>query len=210
MRVNPEKKEEKERVTQALLRVTLRLAATHGFVSLGLREVARAADIAPTSFYRHFADMEELGLALIEELAGRFTSGWVSPDGVPPAGAGTERAFDALSARALASAAEDPELMRFILAERVGAIPSFRAAIGKKLSVVRSAIHDGFVEELGVDAVKARAPVSDAADAATALLLEACEQSLDRGAEQVPALREQLLRQIRVLLAGAAAVGALS
>jgi TetR/AcrR family transcriptional regulator, fatty acid biosynthesis regulator len=208
LRVNPEKKEEKERVTQALLRVTLRLAATHGFVSLGLREVSRAADIAPTSFYRHFADMEELGLALIEELGGRFVGSWTEPDGAAPAG--PERTFAVIAARALAAVSEDPELLRFILAERVGAIPSFRAAIYEKLSVVRGAIREGFVGELAVDPVKARAPLSDAADAATTLLLEACGQALDRGGEHVPALREQLLRQIRVLLAGAAAVGALS
>src|ERR1051326_2609886 len=56
VRINPEKKEDRERVARELLRVPLRLAAAHGFVSLGLREVSRAADIAPTSFYRHFAD----------------------------------------------------------------------------------------------------------------------------------------------------------
>ena len=34
--------------------------------SLSLREVARAAAIAPNSFYRHFRDMDELAVALIE------------------------------------------------------------------------------------------------------------------------------------------------
>lgn len=37
------------------------------FSSLSLREVTRAAGIAPTSFYRHFDDMNDLGLALVEE-----------------------------------------------------------------------------------------------------------------------------------------------
>ena len=57
MRPSPHKQEEKERVPLSLLDAALTLGATHGFASLGLREVARAADIAPTSFYRHFADM---------------------------------------------------------------------------------------------------------------------------------------------------------
>jgi Bacterial regulatory proteins, tetR family len=47
-------KEEKEKVRRALLAATLRLAAPYGFASLSLREVAREAGIAPTSFYRHF------------------------------------------------------------------------------------------------------------------------------------------------------------
>ena len=38
-----------------------------GFSSLGLREVTKEAGIAPASFYRHFKNMEELGLALVSE-----------------------------------------------------------------------------------------------------------------------------------------------
>ena len=37
------------------------------FRHVSLREIAKLAGIAPTSFYRHFHDMEGLGLALIEE-----------------------------------------------------------------------------------------------------------------------------------------------
>jgi AcrR family transcriptional regulator len=43
------------------------LALGRSFDTLSLREVAKLAGIAPTSFYRHFHDMEGLGLALIEE-----------------------------------------------------------------------------------------------------------------------------------------------
>ncbi|WP_026376844.1 HTH-type transcriptional repressor FabR [Aestuariibacter salexigens] len=35
--------------------------------AISLREVARAAGIAPTSFYRHFKDIDELGLTLVDE-----------------------------------------------------------------------------------------------------------------------------------------------
>jgi AcrR family transcriptional regulator len=42
------------------------LAAGRSFDTLSLREVAKLSGIAPTSFYRHFHDMEDLGLALIE------------------------------------------------------------------------------------------------------------------------------------------------
>jgi AcrR family transcriptional regulator len=43
------------------------LALGRSFDTLSLREVAKIAGIAPTSFYRHFHDMEGLGLALLEE-----------------------------------------------------------------------------------------------------------------------------------------------
>lgn len=38
------------------------------FSSISLREVAKNAGVVPTSFYRHFTDMEELGLNLVDEL----------------------------------------------------------------------------------------------------------------------------------------------
>lgn len=53
--------------TEDLLTAALRLVGPHRSVStLSLREVARAAGIAPNSFYRHFRDIDELAVALIE------------------------------------------------------------------------------------------------------------------------------------------------
>ena len=43
------------------------LSAEKSFSNLSLREVAREAGIAPTSFYRHFSDMDELGLEMVDE-----------------------------------------------------------------------------------------------------------------------------------------------
>lgn len=45
-----------------------------GFGSLSLREVARRAGIVPTGFYRHFQDMNALGLALVAEVGETFRS----------------------------------------------------------------------------------------------------------------------------------------
>ena len=39
------------------------------FSTISIREVARSADVVPTSFYRHFTDMDDLGLALVDELS---------------------------------------------------------------------------------------------------------------------------------------------
>jgi len=60
--------EQKLRTRRALLDAALELlSAERVFSSLSLREVTRTAGIAPTSFYRHFEDMNDLGLALVEE-----------------------------------------------------------------------------------------------------------------------------------------------
>jgi AcrR family transcriptional regulator len=53
---------------QALLDAALeQVDGGESFEALSLRSVARAAGVVPTAFYRHFASMDELGLALLEE-----------------------------------------------------------------------------------------------------------------------------------------------
>ncbi len=60
--------EQKLKTRRALLDGALQiLSPERVFSNLSLREVTRAAGIAPTSFYRHFDDMNDLGLALVEE-----------------------------------------------------------------------------------------------------------------------------------------------
>lgn len=60
--------ERKQRTRESLLDAALTLMNQgRSFTSLGLREITREAGVVPTSFYRHFKDMDELGLALVEE-----------------------------------------------------------------------------------------------------------------------------------------------
>ncbi len=62
------RKQQKEETRQRLMNAAAaELALGRSFDTLSLREVAKLAAIAPTSFYRHFHDMEGLGLALMEE-----------------------------------------------------------------------------------------------------------------------------------------------
>ncbi len=48
------------------------LEERRSFSSLSLREVAREAGLVPTAFYRHFASMDELGLALVQSTSERL------------------------------------------------------------------------------------------------------------------------------------------
>jgi AcrR family transcriptional regulator len=61
------RQERKEKTRQALLDAALKLVEQQGFGSLSLRQVTREAGIVPTAFYRHFRDMDELGLALVAD-----------------------------------------------------------------------------------------------------------------------------------------------
>ena len=64
----PSRASGKMNTRQALLEATLRMVeAGKSFDGLSLREVTREAGIVPTAFYRHFQDMDELGLALVDD-----------------------------------------------------------------------------------------------------------------------------------------------
>jgi AcrR family transcriptional regulator len=60
--------ERREQTRQALIDAALaQLDAGESFDALSLRSVAKAAGVVPTAFYRHFASLDELGLALVDE-----------------------------------------------------------------------------------------------------------------------------------------------
>src|SRR6476620_10395225 len=59
--------ERKEATRQRLLDVTLQWIANRSLDSISLREVARAAGIVPTAFYRHFDSMDQLGVELVDD-----------------------------------------------------------------------------------------------------------------------------------------------
>jgi AcrR family transcriptional regulator len=65
--VSESRRERKQRTRADLLQAALVLLKDNSFASLSLREVSRRAGVVPTAFYRHFASMEELGLALVDE-----------------------------------------------------------------------------------------------------------------------------------------------
>lgn len=65
--------EQKLQTRQALLDAACELMQSgRGFGSISLREVARSAGIVPTGFYRHFPDMDALGLALVGQVEATF------------------------------------------------------------------------------------------------------------------------------------------
>jgi TetR/AcrR family transcriptional regulator, fatty acid biosynthesis regulator len=71
----PPRAEQKQQTRQALMDAALSLMDSgRGFGSLSLREVSRTAGIVPTGFYRHFDDMDQLGLALVAEVDATFRS----------------------------------------------------------------------------------------------------------------------------------------
>ncbi|MFJ5179161.1 TetR family transcriptional regulator [Streptomyces griseoviridis] len=122
---------QKQRTRQALLDAALGLLAEQSLSSLGLREVTRAAGVAPTAFYRHFRSTADLGVALVEEALDSLhpmIGTTVSPDDDS----------DRRIARAVALIAghvdAHPAHVRFVARERHGGVQPVREAIGEQLA----------------------------------------------------------------------------
>ena len=127
--------ERKEQTRRKLLDAALTLVGERGFAALSLRELCREVGIAPTAFYRHFANLDALGLVLVEESFGALGSMLrdARADRSPP-----ERLIDAsvelLSRHVRANRAH----FRFVSRELAGGHSTVRAAIRKELQLFRS------------------------------------------------------------------------
>ncbi|NLU70604.1 TetR family transcriptional regulator [Streptomyces sp. HNM0574] len=137
---------QKAKTRRALLDAGLRLLEHQSLSSLGLREVTRAVGVAPAAFYRHFRDIADLGVALVEESLGSLHE--VVRTVLAERSDELER-IGATVATLARYVQERPSHIRFIARERHGGVEDVRKAIGAQL--------DRFAEEvaaaLGTDAV---------------------------------------------------------
>ncbi|WP_409490359.1 TetR family transcriptional regulator [Amycolatopsis sp. cmx-11-12] len=134
------RQERKQRTRQALLDAALDLVAERGFSGLSLREVAKQAGIVPTAFYRHFASMDELGVALVEESM-RTLRMMIRSARTRPAAYNDMIRTSVRILREHVRAHEDH--FHFLTRERYGGTGPVRQAIGFELKL--------FVSELAVD-----------------------------------------------------------
>lgn len=127
----------KQASRRALLDAALALLEQQNLSGLGVREVTRAAGLSPAGFYRHFADLAELGVVLVREslanLHGMIRAVF--------AGAGEpEQLIDRSVEVIVAHVAEHPAYIRFLARERHGGVRPVREAVAAELRL--------FAEEL--------------------------------------------------------------
>lgn len=121
---------QKARTRFALLEAGLNLLEDQSLSSLGLREITRAVGVAPAAFYRHFRDMADLGVDLVEEALGSLHE--VIRTILAERSSDEER-IDATVATLALYVRQRPAHIRFIARERHGGVPEVRAAIGAQL-----------------------------------------------------------------------------
>lgn len=179
------------------------LASGRSFDTLSLREIAKLAGIAPTSFYRHFHDMDGLGLALIEEHgAGLLTLMHrvreQASEGHSLIRASVETLFDYIFS--------NQGVSRMIMQERMARESVFRKA-AKKLFVTMSV---DLADFLAWDAQQRGVPFSHpqlAANAAVAILFTTGITLLDAPVERREKGIEDAIVQLRMIMRGAEAMG---
>ncbi|MDO9264668.1 MAG: TetR family transcriptional regulator [Desulfosalsimonadaceae bacterium] len=147
-----EAKQQKEKTSQTLIESALELCAEEGYASLSLRSVARKAGIAPTSFYRHFREIDEMGVAMVgqakealeEWLAGarkKMTFPAVKPGDAPDK---LLTAIEHLTRPFVKTFTEcfqnNPWLIHLFFQERTGSSVALRAAITEAV--------DGLIRDL--------------------------------------------------------------
>ena len=135
-----ESRRRKPSTRDRLVEQALDATEAEAFSNLSLRELTRRVGIVPTGFYRHFADMDELGLEIVDQAFGTLQSmiRSVREDPVPPE--------DMIrgSVHVLAEhVRERPSHFRFIARELNGGSAVLREAIRDRLA--------SFTEELATD-----------------------------------------------------------
>lgn len=123
--------QQKERTRRTLIEAAFnQLNAEQGFTSLSLREVTREAGIAPTSFYRHFRDMDELGLAMVDE------SGLTLRQLMRQARKRIEKGGSVIQISIttfIEFIDNNPKIFLLLLRERAGTSSAFRSAIAREI-----------------------------------------------------------------------------
>ncbi|MEU2363081.1 TetR family transcriptional regulator [Streptomyces noursei] len=121
---------QKQKTRQALLDAALGLLEEQSLSSLGLREVTRVVGVAPTAFYRHFRDLGELGVALVEEALGSLH---VMVRAILAEQDAAEERIDRTIAVVERHVREHPAHVRFVARERRGGVRAVRHAIAGEL-----------------------------------------------------------------------------
>lgn len=191
--------DKKARTRKALIDAAVRLSAEYGFSGLSLREVTREADLAPTTFYRHFTDMDDLGLTLIDEV-GLSLRRLMRQAGQR---AGTERNIVKAEVEAfLAFIHEQTNLFRLLVGERSGSSSAFRKALHREMD----RFIGEFTEVLEQQSQVKGKPLVDAAltaEAIVAVVFNVGAESLDLPAHSRKQLVERILKEVQIIICGA-------
>lgn len=189
---------QKEKTRRALVDAAFnQLSSEKSFSNLSLREVAREAGIAATSFYRHFKDMDELGLAMVDE------SGLILRQLMRQARKRLETGGSVvvISVETFFEFIENrPNMFRLLLRESSGTSQAFRTAASREIQ--------HFVAELAEyiqwrDKEISRELAYIQSEGLVTLVFTAGSHALDMNSQERERLKQRVVMQLRMLARGA-------
>ena len=138
----PTRDERKRQSRQAIIDAALRLSTSgRSFNSISLREISREIGLVPTAFYRHFKDMDALGLELVDQISLNLKSTLhqIGQSYVYQPEAKIDKSLELF----FQTIHQHTEEWIFIITERWGASQAIRKAIAREIEYL--------VEDLAID-----------------------------------------------------------
>lgn len=166
--------------------------------SLGLREIAREAGIAPNSFYRHFRDVDDLAVALIDR-AGRTLRGIVREARlrITP-----ERSAIRTSVEAFMEQLDsDDKYLLILLREMSIGSEAFRQAADRELTHFEDELTDELIRMQETTGVKTHEPAL-VSKAITRLVFAMGATAADKSTAERAELIDQTVEMLRMIMNG--------
>ena len=193
------RQEQKLKTRQSIIDAAFQLLnETRTLSAISLREVAREAGIAPTSFYRHFKDMDELGLTLVDEaglalrqLMRQARRRIASGGGVIDTSVDTFMEFITASSN----------VFRLLLREHTGTSAAYRLAVSREIQHFTDELSDYIIEQLKIPHDIAVLQ----AEAMVRLVFSAGADALEADAILKAAISERVKKQLRFIQLGSLA-----
>lgn len=189
--------QQKEKTRRQLIDAALgQLSSERSFSSLSLREVAKEAGLAPTSFYRHFTDMDELGLTLVDE------AGLTLRQLMRQARQRIEKGGSVIRISVVTFMEfieNNGNIFRLLLRERSGTSAAFRAAVNREISYFTLELCDYLQQANQMDAEVAYMQ----ANAAVTIVFSAGSDALDSDKKDREQLALRTIQQLRFIARGA-------
>lgn len=188
---------QKEKTRRALVDAAFnQLTAEKSFSNLSLREVAREAGVAPASFYRHFKDMDELGLAMVDE------SGLILRQLMRQARKRLEKGGSVIviSVETFFEFIEDrPNMFRLLLRESSGTSQAFRTAASREIQHFVAELAE-YIQFRATHVSRELAYIQ--AEGLVTLVFTAGSHALDMNAQERAQLKQRVVMQLRMLARG--------
>jgi AcrR family transcriptional regulator len=191
--------QQKEKTRRLLIDAALnQLSSERSFSNLSLREVAKEAGLAPTSFYRHFTDMDELGLTLVDE-AGLTLRQLMRQARQRIAKGGSVIQISVQTFMELIES--NGNIFQLLLRERSGTSAAFRAAVTREIRYFTMELRDYLQKANDLEPEVAFMQ----AHAAVTIVFSAGSDALDiEGKAELDQLSMQTIQQLRFIARGAA------